>query len=246
MMKLKIKKSSGWILAFVMYFFFSSGIFSQVKIYPVTGWDLIFSGADVETDINGQVQGVNTNMRFTGFLNFSQNWHFDFTDVFGMYTGFGFRNVGLIIDDPTYNDKPGTDYSKVKRRSYNFGIPVAVKLGNVTNGMYFFAGGEIELLFHYKEKYWVDGVKYKSKEWFSDKTERWAPSVFAGLHLPMGFNVTYRYYFNNFLNNNYQDDYTDFTSLTQSTIWYVSLGWQFRTFVPHRNMNKEYYKIVLK
>ena len=185
-------------------------------------------------------------MRFTGFLNLEQAWHFDFTNNIGLYTGFGFRNIGLIIDDYRYNDMTQLEYEKVKRRSYTFGVPLAMKVGNFGKNIYLFAGGEIELLFHYKEKYWLNDTKYKSKEWFSNKTERWAPSVFAGLQLPGGVFVKYKYYFNDFLNHDYVDPVYDFTSLTKTSMWYVSVGWRIRLRKAIKVIEKEYHQTAMR
>ena len=68
------------------------------------------------------------------------------------------------------------------------------------------AGGEAELMFHYKEKQFINGDKQrKSKEWFSDKVNLFNPSVFAGIQLPGGMNVKFKYYLNDFLNQAYTE-----------------------------------------
>jgi len=226
----------------LLLFILTGKVEAQTHIYPVTTWEYIFNASDFEAEVDGNLQAINTNMRFTAFFNWGQNWHFDFTNRVGLYTGFAFRNVGIIVDDSKFNDKPEAAYSKVKRRSYNFGVPLSLKFGNLENHIYFYGGAEIELMFHYKEKYWVDGVKYKSKEWFSNKTERWAPSVFAGVQLPGGFNIKYKYYFNDFLNHSYKDSFTDFTSVKKSGMWYISVGWQFHTMKADKIMTKEFYE----
>jgi len=231
-----------YVFLFFSLVLFNANVNAQTRIYPVTTWEYIFSGADIEADIDGSNLSVNNNMRFTAFFHLGQNWHFDFSNKVGLYTGFAFRNVGLIIEDSKYSDKPEVDYSKVKRRSYNFGVPLSFKFGNFDKHLFIYGGAEIELMFHYKEKYWVDGVKYKSKEWFSNKTERWAPSAFVGVQLPGGFNIKYKYYFNNFLNHSYKDSHTDFTSLTNSKIWYISVGWQFHTMKADNIWKKEFYE----
>ncbi len=231
-----------YFLLFAVMLMFNGNINAQTRIYPVTTWEYIFNASDFEAEMNGNMESVNTNMRFTAFFNWGQNWHFDFNNKMGIYTGFAFRNVGIIVDDSKYNDKPEADYSKVTRRSYNLGIPLSFKYGNFNNHMYFYGGAEIELMFHYKEKYWIDGVKYKSKEWFSDKTERWAPSVFVGVQLPGGFNIKYKYYFNDFLNHSYKDSFTDFSSIGKSSMWYISVGWQFHTMKADKIMTKEFYE----
>ncbi len=232
-----MKKS---FIVLALCFMLTHAVNGQMIIYPVTTWEIIFNPSSVEADLGDGPQHITTNMRFTGFFNWGQNLHFDFNDKFGFYTGLAFRNIGIIIDDPRYNDMTSVDYYKVKRRAYTLGLPVAIKIGNFTRNMYLFAGGEIEMLFHYKEKYWVSGVKYKSKEWFSNKTERWNPSFFVGIQFPGGVNIKYKYYFNDFLNNEYQDSMYDFTSLRETSIWYISVGWQFRTRRAEKIVKRDY------
>jgi len=219
---------------------------AQMIIYPVTTWELIFNPSNVESNLGEGTENINSNMRFTGFFNWGQNIHFDVNNKFGFYTGLAFRNIGIIIDDQRYNDMNTVEYSKVKRRSYTLGLPVALKVGNFDRNIYLFAGGEIEMLFHYKEKYWVNGVKYKSKEWFKNKTERWNPSVFVGIQFPGGVSIKYKYYFNDFLNHDYKDSMYDFTSLKETSYWYVSIGWQFRTRRVEKVMKKNYTNMALR
>ena len=69
------------------------------------------------------------------------------------------------------------------------GVPLAIKLGSFKNHFYFFGGGEYEMAFHLKEKYWTDsfdrsGPKTKSTEWFSSQTPTFLPSLFAGVQFP--------------------------------------------------------------
>ena len=234
------------ILFLLLFTLFMFDIRSQVRIYPVTSWEYIFNVSDVEADIDGVTNSINTNMRFTAFLNFAQDWHFDFSNNAGLYTGFAFRNIGIIIDDHRYNDMLLLTYEKVKRRSYTLGAPLAFKFGNFNRNMYLFAGGEIELLFHYKEKYWLNNTKYKSKEWFSNKTERWAPSVFAGLQFPGGGFIKFKYYFNDFLDHSYAGPVYDFTSLKKSSMWYISVGWRLKTRNADKMMKKEFYQTAMR
>lgn len=70
-----------------------------------------------------------------------------------MYTGFGIRYVGMIND---LNDSV-----RVKQRTYNVGIPVAVKFGNM-NSWQGALGFEAEFAVAYKQKVYVNGEKRKS------------------------------------------------------------------------------------
>ena len=216
------------------------------KIYMSTGGEIILSGADV--NFNGT--DVNTNMRFTIFFHMQQQVNFDLTDNIGLYTGFAIRNVGLIMEDlyqnvgynvgllhPDYNKN-----TKIKHRSYSLGFPIAIKLGSLENNFFAYGGFEYEWMFHYKQKKFIDGEKYKFKEWGSDRVNPWIPSWFAGVQFPGGFNLKFKYYLNDFLNQDFvgqdfgQDvDYSQFES---TGIWYIS----FSTMIKWSRIRKAFAK----
>ncbi len=213
------------------------------KIYPITSGELIFSNGNVEfTDEylaqypDAQVSGVP--LRFTAFFHLSQYWHFDFTGNFGLYTGLGVKNVGIISDEILYNGSPGIEsYQpyKIIRRLYTGGIPLALKLGSFKDNLYFFGGGEVEFGIHYKEKYWNshgrDGAKTKYTAWFSNQYQPVLPSAIVGVQFPGGINLKFKYYLNDFLNHDYknQNFVSDLTRYKTSQVWYLSLSWQFNT-----------------
>ena len=178
------------------------------NIYLSTGTEIIFSGADVY--FNGT--DVNTNARFTLFFHLQQQVDFDLTDNIGLYTGFAIRNVGLIMEDLYQNvgynvDQLHPDYNKntkIKHRSYSLGFPIAIKLGSLENNFFAYGGFEYEWMFHYKQKKFIDGEKYKFKEWGSDRVNPWIPSWFVGVQFPGGFNLKFKYYLNDFLNQAFE------------------------------------------
>ena len=143
-----------------------------------------------------------------------------------MYSGAAIRNVGFITDDDALS------LEKEVHRTYTLGVPLALKLGSFKDNFYVFGGAEYELAFHYKYKWWDQGVKYKTSEWFSDRTNRWLPSVFAGVQFPGGLNLKCKYYLTDLLNNNFvkgeqpKNNYTDYK---KSQMFYVSVCWQFNT-----------------
>jgi hypothetical protein len=211
----------------------------QKRIYHSSGSEIILSGADMV--FNGT--DVNNNMRFTLFFHTQQQINFDLTNNIGLYTGLAIRNVGLIMEDLYQNvgydvDNTDPDYNKntkIKHRSYSLGFPLAVKIGSFDKNYFFYAGGEYEWMFAYKQKKFIDGEKYKFTEWTSDRVNPWIPSLFAGIQFPYGFNLKFKYYLNDFLNKDFtgqdfgQDvDYSQFQS---SNIWYISLS-----FFMNRNM----------
>ncbi len=113
------------------------------KLYTVSGGEIIFQSASVEKKIDGIGTGVNTNLRFTLFFHFGEYVHYDFSDNMGMFTGLGIRNVGLITDE---------DSIKAKFRTYNLGMPLALKFGSFKKNLFLFVGAEYEWMFHFKQK----------------------------------------------------------------------------------------------
>lgn len=212
------------------------------KVYMSTGGEIMFSGADI--NFNGTE--VNTNVRFTLFFHMQQQLNFDLTNNIGLYTGIGIRNVGLIMEDYFQNvgydvDQNHPDYNKntkIKHRSYALGFPIALKLGAFDKNFFAYGGAEYEWMFHYKQKKFIDGAKYKFKEWTSDRVNPWIPSWFVGVQFPGGFNLKFKYYMDDFLNSDFvgqdfgQD--VDYSQFETSGIWYIS----FTTFVKWRTIRR--------
>lgn len=208
------------------------GVKAQSDLYTVSSGEVIFGWADVEQNVDGTMQNVSTIPRFTLFFHVGQYVHYDFSNSFGIFSGGAIRNVGFITEDGALG------LEKEKHRSYTLGVPLAVKLGTFKNHFYVFGGAEYELLFHYKYKWWEGGTKYKTSEWFSNRTKRFVPSVFAGVQFPKGLNLKFRYYLDDMLNSNYKkgnDPRNDYSRYGKSQMFHVSLCWQFNT--------KDFYKI---
>jgi hypothetical protein len=206
---------------------------AQRKIYHSNGFEMILSGADVKfNDVN-----VNTNMRFTLFFHTQQHVNLDFNDHFGLFTGIGIRNVGFIVEDYYQNvgfSDIGTEHqhwnknTKIKRRSYSLGFPLAFKVGSFDKHFFFFAGGEYEWMLHYKQKQFLDGNKVIFKEWNSNRVNRWIPSLFAGVQFPQGFRLKFKYYMEDFLNTDFVGvDFgqpVDYSKFESTGMWYVSMA----------------------
>ncbi len=245
-------------LYLIIFIFLGLGSFQlqAQNVYPVTSGEIIFSqsNATFTQAFLDQYPGAgldNNNVRFTAFFHLGQYIHCDFTDNIGFFSGLAVRNVGMITDENlpqtvSINDGASVPYSKynVVRRQYMLGVPLALKLGSFKDHLYFFGGGEYELAFHLKEKYWTDsydrsGPKTKSTEWFSSQTPTFIPSVFAGVQFPGGINLKFKYYLTDFLNTDYkvssnsQDgssfSISDLTRYESSQVFYFSLCWQFDT-----------------
>lgn len=229
MSRLKLISST----AVILLAFISLNSSAQVDIYRSSGGEIILSGADVRFN---NVE-VNTNMRFTLFFHVQQFVNIDLTQNFGLFAGGAIRNVGLITEDLYQNvgfsnvDNTHPNWNKntkLKRRSYSLGFPVAFKLGNLKKDYFLYAGGEYEWMFHYKQKLFLDGNKTKFSEWTSNRVNPWVPSVFAGVQFPGGFNLKLKYYLNDFLNTNFQGvDFgqdTDYSQFESTGIWYISMA----------------------
>jgi len=165
----------------------------------------IFSTAMIEHtlyDINGQPIGTKSSygtLRFTYVINFGLTFNYNPGRYFGLYTGLDIKNVGFIEKFNT-----ATKYT-VKRRTYNVGVPVGIKIGNMADRKgYAFLGGGIDVPINYREKtFTVRTQKTKYNEWFSDATPMIMPYVFAGLAIRRGVSFKAQYYLNNYLNPDY-------------------------------------------
>ena len=187
------------------------------EIYTVSATETILSWGNVES-AGLDIKNIG---RFTPFLNFGQQLHFDFNEKSGFYTGLSVRNVGIITE---LNDSV-----RVKQRVYTVGIPVAFKAGDM-DGNLFAAGFEAEFAINYKQKVFVNDEKSKSNIWFSDRTEIFLPSVFAEVKSKYGNYIRFKYYLTDFLQEGNQKvnvagvDYNP----TRSTMMYVSVGLMMR------------------
>lgn len=205
----------------------SSQIYSQSKSYFTSGGETIFSFASIDRD--GKSTG--NVMRFSPFFNLQGMFNYDATDHFGGFVGLTIRNIGFIYDEweVSANNASNPDETKMlkkKFRTYNLGIPVGLKLGKM-NKTFFYGGYEIEFPFNYKEKTFDgDHKDDKFNVWFSDRVEQFQHGFFAGIQMPWGTNLKFKYYLSNFHNTNYRDNdgnypYKDFNA----NIWYFSLSY---------------------
>ncbi|MFN8689236.1 MAG: hypothetical protein ACK5XL_04465 [Cyclobacteriaceae bacterium] len=181
--------------------------------------EIIFSFAGITA--NGSEEG--SVMRFSPVINL-QNWvNFDKADNFGFFTGLSVRNVGVIYDEPA---EPNT---RVKARTYNVGIPVGVKLGNLDKA-FFFAGYELELPVNYKEKIFVNEEKEEKRSiWFSSRVPTVNHSLMAGVQMPYGATLKFKYYLTNFYNKSYSGNDRQGNSIKpyenlDINVFYVSLS----------------------
>ncbi|HUM47792.1 MAG TPA: hypothetical protein PLD84_12755 [Chitinophagales bacterium] len=211
---------------FCIFLLFSSQAFSQ-KYFLASAGESIFS---IGTVSSGS-EDIRPVLRWSPVFNFQEQLHFNFSNSFGLYTGLGLRNVGLISKvDYVFADNPGGPLEKtatIKERSYSFGMPLLFKLGDMDEGVYFAAGAEAEVMFAYKRKIMEDGTKLKKSRWFDDNVNIFNPSLMAEVHFPKGQYLRFKYYIKDFLN--YQGiTLIDGTVLpdygAESPLFYIAFG----------------------
>jgi len=164
------------------------------KIYTTSSGELIFSFASV--DYPGTEEG--SIMRFSPVINI-QNWlNYDKSEKLGFFTGLSVRNVGFIYDvDET---------TRKKYRTYNIGIPLGIKIGNLSEKFLFF-GYELEIPVNYKEKTFINEEKDDKKNiWFSGRVPIFNHSLMAGVQLPYGATLKFKYYLSNFFDKDFTAD----------------------------------------
>ena len=173
---------------------------NKSKPYWTSGGELIFSFANVEQNGNGK----SSPLRFSPVVNLQVMLNKDINKNFGVFTGLALRNVGYIMND-YINPSDSLSYKK-KFRSYNLGIPVGFKVGNLDK-VFFYAGYEIEVALSYKEKTYDGGDKIdKITGWFSDRDEIFQHGFLVGVQFPRGANIKFKYYLNEFNNQNYTNN----------------------------------------
>lgn len=206
------------------------------KFYTTSGGEVIFSSAQL--DNNGSEEG--NIIRFSPVINFQNMINYDVGRSFGLFSGLTFRNVGFIYDTPNSNIRK-------KYRTYNLGIPVGVKIGNL-NGFFVYGGYEFEIPFNYKEKTFEGGNKTdKFNVWFSDRTTRIQEAIMIGIQFPYGSNIKFKYYLTNFFNKDFSESVNGVTVRPfenfDVNVFYISLNFDlFRnTSLYYKDMKDRQY-----
>jgi hypothetical protein len=176
--------------------------YGQVKTYVTSGLEIPFSFGDI-TD-NGK--SASSTLRFAPIINLETMYNADMSNKFGLFTGLALRNVGYIYDhytdpDPANN---GAVYKK-KFRSFNVGVPVGIKLGDL-NKTFLYGGYEVELAVQYKEKTFDGGDKINTTTgWFSDRQKLFQHGFIVGIQFPYGANIKFKYYLSEFHNRGFEN-----------------------------------------
>lgn len=144
------------------------------------------------------IKNPNTHMgtlRYSLYWNLGANWNYEFSDNAGIFWGLTLKNLGFIEK---------TENRTFKHRTYNIGIPVGLKFGNLLNDNYFMIGGGVDFPIHYKNKTWGESrdSKIKGGEWFSDVVNPIMPYVFVGGKFWKMMYAKLQYYPTNFFNEN--------------------------------------------
>jgi len=204
---------------------FAVSAFSQSSGYWSSGLEMLFSFADVRD------QGVDksSTLRWAPVLNIQGRYNYDLNKNIGLFTGIGVRNVGYIYDnyqERTIDPAVMGNYYKKKFRTYNVGLPLAIKIGDM-DGLLFYGGYEIEVPFVYKEKTFDQGDKIeKITGWFSNRSQTFQHGFIAGVEFPYGFNVKFKYFMSEFHNQNFTESngVKPYLGL-ESHIMYFSVGY---------------------
>jgi hypothetical protein len=209
------------LLCIILISFESNG---QSKTYVTSGLELIFSWAEISDNNKGE----SADLRFAPVINIQSFFHKDFNEHFGLFSGLALRNVGYIYSNyklPVTATNTVITTVEKRFRSYNLGIPIAIKLGNL-NKIFVYGGYEFELPFLYKEKKYEGGDKTeKITGWFSDRQQSFYHSVLVGIQFPYGMNLKFKYYLTEFHNQNYvaNDGSKPYSGLL-SNVFYISLN----------------------
>ena len=160
--------------------------------YLSVAGEINFSGAKIITE-SGE-EGGNI-LRFAPWFNiqFINNWD---KKNHGLFAGFTIRNIGFIYENGN---------EKWKARTYNAGIPIGFKWGDM-DGTFLYFGYEFEMPFNYKEKYFNNESKdRKFNVWFSDRVNQFTHAGFVGFNFKGGFNIKAKYYFTEFFNPDFDN-----------------------------------------
>ena len=208
---------------------------AQEKEWYVSGeGEMIFSFADIKAPNQANAETI---LRWSPVFNFAGHLNKDLSKNIGFNIGLAIRNVGFIskfdfeVDDPNIDFNPD-NIDKIKFRTYNAGIPIGIKIGNLSQEkpFFLFAGYEIEFPLHYKQKEFDGGEKvHKRTAWFSDRVNPVQQAVWGGIQFPQGFALKFKYYLTDFLNKDFDnfksDEVVTNYDLFNANVFYFSLEW---------------------
>lgn len=164
---------------------------------------------------------LNSVPRFVFFINGGTNFNYNFSKRFGVHTGWNVKNNGIVYDD--------NDSVRYKRRVIMIGTPVAVRIGNLIKGNYFYAGAQAEFAVNYKEKKFINGKRVeKFNDWFSKRTPDVTPCFFAGFYTAKGVGMRACYFPQNFFNQSYDENgIKPFDKMEARNVFFVTVSYNF-------------------
>lgn len=203
---------------------------AQTRTYVSGSGEMIFSFGKIISNGNE----MSSELRWSPVFNGEGLMNHDFTQHMGIFYGLAYRNVGFIY-------KPTADTLK-KFRTYNLGIPVGIKLGDL-EGTFLYGGYEFEMPFNYKEKTFVDEVKKDVFDvWFTDRVNWYTQSVFFGINFKGGTNLKFKYYIDPFFNRNFSQSIggvaTKPFEKLEVNVFYIALSWNVFKDVKTYNKNR--------
>lgn len=214
-------------ISFLHLMFFTQ---AQTRTYVSGSSEMIFSFGKIISNGNE----MSSELRWSPVFNGEGLLNHDFTQHMGIFYGLAYRNVGFIY-------KPTADTLK-KFRTYNLGIPVGIKLGNL-DGTFLYGGYEFEMPFNYKEKTFVDEVKKDVFDvWFTERVNWYTQSVFFGINFKGGTNLKFKYYIDPFFNRNFTQTIggvaTKPFDKLEVNVFYIALSWNVFKDVKTYNRNR--------
>lgn len=172
-------------------------------LYMANGYDLFMLSSAWYSNSSTATEAI-TAPRFSGGVNLGVNFHYDVNNSIGFFTGIGIKNIGLHNKT---TDSTFARTTKYTEREYAIGVPLGIKLGNLSDRNFLIAGGGIDLPFHYRYKAFYKGERYhkyhKEGEWFSKRTAAVLPYVFVGMSFAPGVVIKAQYYLSNFYNTSF-------------------------------------------
>jgi hypothetical protein len=205
-------------LFFILPLLFITLFAKAQQTYVSSVYKLIFSTAP---NIERNGVGIKSPVRFSGFFNYGLNLNVDFNNVIGISIGAEIKNIGMILKDSAYH---------TKHRCYAVGVPIALRIGNLKDRWWIFAGGQYDYQFGYKEKLFYDDSKTKRVGAYDNDVNPFMPSVFAGIKFKSGMSLGAHYMLDNFFAKDYRfkdpkNNNTPYNSAyTNSQILYFSVG----------------------
>lgn len=174
---------------------FTIKTYQPKRIYFGNGYDLATVSSAIVSKPGTKTEF--TPPRFTAIVNIGVNINYDLNRNLGFFSGVSLRNLGFI-------EYVGNVH--IKRRVYALSVPLAIKIGDLRNRNFIFAGGGVDIPFYYKEKVFIKRAdKQKTGDWFADNTPRILPYIFAGVSFDPGVTLKLQYYPTNFLNTDFMD-----------------------------------------